>query len=693
MARIHVLDDHTANKIAAGEVVERPASVVKELIENAIDAGATIIEVSITGGGMKNITISDNGIGIDPEDALLAFERHATSKITSAEDLDGINTLGFRGEALPSIASVSRLSMKTRPEHSSVGTEVCLEGGKIIQTGDTGCPKGTTISVSDLFFNTPARQKHMKTPTTEAGKISEIVGIIAMGYPDISFQLKNEGRVILKTPGNGHFLDCVASIYGTELARELLKVEYASDLVTVSGYVGKPFISRSSRQHQTLYVNKRYIKDRFISLAVEKAFHSMLMVGRFPVYLLKIDTNPTLVDVNVHPSKTQVRFAELAEIQFHVTKAVEEALHENVLIPKTEILPKAEIPVTAKDGLPPHKPALYAEPPAKGIQEKLRMGYTVPAERLTIQETKADIYHKSPASGISPVSAHFTEAAATVLHERANLAKEAVDAVESPASPVFPEPSNSQPAALSEIPPIDKAVELPLVSQGADKQTPVYNNPPAAYENITAGTVNAVVEAGSSNGLLAELRPIGQIDQTYIVAEGEDGMYLIDQHAAHERILYEKFMAGEQEYIVAEQLLFPETIQLTHQESQLLIDHINQLADLGFIVEHFGGTSYLLRSVPAGLPKPGGKESFLDLLDYFSENKYTITDKSLKEQLLITMSCKNAIKAHDRLSLAEMEGLIASLAGAKQPYTCPHGRPTIINFSLYDLEKRFKRVV
>lgn len=622
MGKIIVLDEHTANKIAAGEVVERPASVIKELVENSIDAGATLIEVAIKGGGLTSISVSDNGSGMDSQDALLAFERHATSKLTNADDLDGIATLGFRGEALPSIAAVSKIRLSTRSEGNNAGIQIIIEGGKILHSGETGCPKGTYIEVNDLFYNTPARQKHLKNPTSEAGHVSDIISRIAMGYPGISFQLKNEGRIALKTPGNGNLLDCVASIYGTDLAKELLKVEYNTDLISISGFIGKPFVSRSTRNHQSVYINGRYVKDKIISDAVESAYHSMLMVGRHSVFILKINTNPKLVDVNVHPAKTKVRLAEPDEIEYHIRKSVKDTLTSHRLIPDTD--------------LTNNKPVKSL--PDTGTDKKIEKGMgtdTASATQEVIEQFSVQTFKPATTFNLSEKPKY-------------NIEKESYD--------------NRRSENIHD-----------------------YVRETNEYHNMN--------DTKTSASTFPELRTIGQIDNTYIVAEGLDGMYLIDQHAAHERILYETFMSREQDYIAAEQLLFPETIQLTNQETQILVDNINKLANLGFVLEHFGGNSFLLRAVPAGLPKPGGKETFLDLLDYFSQNRYTITDKTLKEKLLITMSCKNAIKAHDRLTQPEMEALISNLAKLKQPYTCPHGRPTIIHFTIYELEKMFKRVI
>ncbi len=587
MGKIILLDEEIANKIAAGEVVERPASVVKELIENSIDAGSSRIEISVTDGGLTDLTVSDNGVGMDVRDAELAFSRHATSKIRNAGDLEKIETLGFRGEALPSIAAVSKINLKTRMKGSVSGTELTVEGGRVLKKSETGCPLGTIVEVSGIFYNTPARQKHMKSPAVEAGHISNVVNKFAMGYPQISFQLRSNRDVVLKTSGRGSLLECIANIYGAETARDMLLIDAGDGETRISGYLGKPSLTRSGRNHQTVYINGRYVRNRLVGEAVEKAYHSMLMIGRHPVFILNITINPEEVDVNIHPAKTEVRLAQEKALGDLITAAVTDILSKNRLIPVIEL----------------KRRMLSREDVQAGRQEEWKVPYT-------------------------QVSA------------------------------------------------VGRVSELPA---GSEYAGPVDTGRDLSVEEVLTG--------------FPDLRPVGQIDCTYIVAQGPDGMYLIDQHAAHERILYEKYMAGPDDFTASEQLLFPETVQLTHQETQLLIEKVLVFADLGFVIEHFGGDSFILRAVPTGTAQSGGKEIFLDLLDYFSRNRYTISGKALREKLLITMACKNAIKANYKMACSEMESLLAQLANTRQPYTCPHGRPTMIHLSGYELEKKFKRVL
>lgn len=670
MGKIVVLDELTANKIAAGEVVERPASIVKELVENAIDAGSTRIEVAITDGGMAELTVTDNGSGMDRDDARLAFERHATSKIREAADLDRILSLGFRGEALPSIAAVSRLNLKTRVKDSVSGVIVTVEGGRMQPITETGCPAGTAIRVSDLFFNTPARQKHLKGPTTEAGQVSDVLNKFAMGYPEISFQLTVNGRLTLKSPGKGDLLDTIACVYGTNYARELLPVANTAD-GALSGYIGRPSLSRAGRSHQIIFINGRFVRSSMISEAVEKAYHSMMMIGRHPVFVINLTINPGDVDVNVHPAKTEVRLSQAQHWGDMITAAAAETLGCNRLIPGVS-LGRETKPV----------PELRSEPgpgpgPGPGSEAEPDLRFR-PASEPKLAS--------GPDSELQPFHEHELQPAVKPLPES--------DTEPAPASApahahAHAPASASNPVQMPEAKPEQQAwamSALPYTAAGQAWQEP-------AESVYTVSHAMLRDNEKSSSGQFPELRPIGQIDCTYIVAQGLDGMYLIDQHAAHERILYEKFMDRPDEAVTGTQLLFPSSLQLTYQESQILNDHIINFTDLGFIIEHFGGETFLLRAVPSGAAKNGGEEIFLDLLDYFSRNRHTISGKALRERVIITMACKSAIKANHKLGLPEMESLLCQLAAARQPYTCPHGRPTLIHFSGYELEKKFKRVV
>ena len=611
LGKINILDELTANQIAAGEVVERPASVVKELVENSVDAGSTVIEVDIQEGGTKSIIITDNGQGMTKDDAPLAFQRHATSKIRAAEDLNVIRTLGFRGEALPSIASVAEVEMTTRPGEEMAGTQIVVKGSEIITNKETGRPAGTTVRVTELFFNTPARLKHMKGATVEGGHCGDVVTRLALAHPEVSFRFRHNEREVFHTPGRGDLRDTIAALFGVQFTREMLPVSGGNSALTFQGFLGKPSVSRANRHHQYILINGRYIRSRLISDAVEKGYHTMLLTGRRPVFVLAFEVDPQLVDVNIHPTKLEVRFQEEKELAALLSAAVRDALLQQTLIPQ--------------DG----QIKLPADFPAG--QRRLGTGAAV---REEVQEEKFTQDHLEfrPSRG--------REVAAV-----GNITVGEVATVYQPIIPQAAEGENILP----------RGVEIP--------------------------------------GGFPDLFPLGQIDNTYIAAGGNDGLYLVDQHAAHERVLYEELLDrfGTAGYI--QELLLPVNLQLNHQDAQQLLANIITFTELGFIIEHFGGDSFLLRGVPGVIKKGQEKKIFLDLLDYFSLYQHKITGRELREQLIITMACKAAIKANQRLGPEEMTALLKSLAAARAPYTCPHGRPTVVHMTNYELQKKFKRVL
>lgn len=633
MGKITILDDYIANKIAAGEVVERPASVVKELVENSLDAGSTRIEVRIRGGGLEEITVIDDGEGMSSEDAVLAFSRHATSKIKADTDLDHIATLGFRGEALPSIGAVAIVEMRTRPHDNLSGTYILIEGGKVVQQSEVGCPPGTTVTVKGLFTNIPARLKNLKSVAVETGHISDVMNKIAIAYPEVSFTLFHEQKCLLRTIGQGELLPVIASIYGIETAKELVPVSSQLEGISINGYIGKPSLSRSNRNHQVFVINRRVVRNRQISQALEQSFHSLMMVGRHPVAFLIYRLPLEKVDPNVHPAKSEVRLFAGQQLIEVTEIAVKEALHSKNLVPQTKLYQEHT------------KPKDYEK---KGSVQK-GFGQENFVQENFVQETFE-------------------------LKSRAVSAQPAPKAVKTPEA-VEPTEAVNYPAAVAEVTAeIEKLAEL-----GSDE---------GVYPKATVK--EAMVREKSES--YPELRPLCQIDNTYIMAKAEGrGFYLIDQHAAHERILYEKSMKAKgQEYM--QMLAVPENINLTHLEAQILIENILHFHSVGFIVEHFGGDSFLLRGVPQGFVPGREKTIFLDLLDYFCQNRNKITNKQLHEGMLILAACKSAIKAGDRLTQGQMEKLLEDLSKTEIPYTCPHGRPTTIFISGYELEKMFKRV-
>ncbi|MCH8089317.1 MAG: DNA mismatch repair endonuclease MutL [Chloroflexi bacterium] len=567
---IRVLKLEVAAQIAAGEVVERPASVVKELIENSLDAGATQIVVEVKGGGLELIRVVDNGAGIPAADVETAFARHATSKITSARDLDHIHTLGFRGEALPSIASVSHLELVTRSADEVAGTRLELRHGSVTRREAASRPVGTTVVVTRLFQNVPARLKFMKSAATENGRISALVSRYSLAYPSIRFSLTIDGRASFSSPGTGDLKEALAAVYGPETAESMLVVRGEWDGVgKVSGFAGPPSVSRAQRGYITLFVNHRSIQDRRLTYAVEEAYQGLLMVGRRPVAVLELTLPPEEVDVNVHPAKNEVRFRREREVFGLVQKAVREALVESAPVPRA------------------------------GIEASFTGG---------------------PASPRTPLASDLVGWAR----------RPRADASEENAAPIM----------------------------GPMKALPV-------------------------------LRVVGQVNNTYIVAEGPDGMYLVDQHAAHERVLFEKVLKERKERgVQAQGMLTPATVELTPLQEEGLGPLESLLQEYGFAFEAFGDRTYLLRAVPATLSDRSPGRAFVDILDSMLDAK---GDDPQEATIAAVIACHSAVRAGDTLGQEEMEGLIRSLESADNPHTCPHGRPTLVHLSSSLLEREFGR--
>jgi len=596
---IHVLPPDVADKIAAGEVVERPASVVKELIENSLDAGATDIRVEIAGGGKRMIRVIDNGSGIPAAEAPLAFQRHATSKIRSADELEHISTLGFRGEALAAISAVSKTTLITRTADAATGVEIKMEGSKIISQRAIGAPPGTSITVEHLFWNTPARQKFLRTDATEAGHINKIVSRYALAYPEVRFSYVTQGRLNFQTPGTGDRMAALVKVYGPEIAAQMLPVEPVADPaapeIQVSGFVSAPSLHRGNRSYIELFINRRYIQDRNLTYAIIQAYHTLLMVGRYPVAALFIDMPPEMVDVNVHPTKAEVRFREASQVFRAVQRAVHRALQD-------------QAPIT-RELQTPTTPEEHRNQWAARRQTLISAGKNEPAPG----QLAMDLYRQQQTA----------------------------------------------------------AGETQLVGQ--DDVTPPRPGPSPTGDK------------------LPPLRAVGQIAATYLIAEGPDGMYLIDQHAAHERILYEKIMKAEQQPIARQQLLEPLTIELGSQLAGLIAEHVDTLNKSGFEIEPFGEGSYLLRAVPAFM----GNQDPQRLLEEVAAGLAERTDLvgKAREDAMVTMICKRlAIKGGQVLSVMEQRELLRQLEQCDNPRSCPHGRPTMLHLSAAQLEKQFGRL-
>ncbi len=604
---IRVLPEHVISRIAAGEVVERPASVVKELVENAIDAGAQEVRVEVQGGGQRQVRVQDDGCGIPAEQVALAFARHSTSKLVTETDLSHIRTLGFRGEALASIAAVSRVTMVTRAREETVGTRVRLEGGRIVAQEPTGRPPGTTIIIDDLFFNVPARRKFLRSERTERRHIDVLVTRYAMAYPHLRFELLHDGRTTFQSHGSGDLLDVLLAVYGPTQAAQMVRVEPSPDgPIQVSGYASRPTLHRSNRNEITLFVNGRWVHDQRLTFAVVQAYHTLLMTGRYPLAIINVALPPEEVDVNVHPAKTQVRFRDGDAVFRAVQRAVRQAL-----------LAQEEAPAWQ----------------AAGRED----------EGGTHQEDRPDW----PGGWPTPEQ----------VARRARLR-----ALGTHARRPAPTPDLAQ-----------RSLELPR---------------PQATEQADA--TPAFEPAQSAQ--LPLLRVVGQLGLTYIVAEGPEGMFLIDQHAAHERVLYERFMAARAKAQVAVQaLLEPQAVELTPEGIGLVEEHREVLLGLGFEVETFGGNTVLVRAVPALLSDQSPQEILQEIVADLQVGDAPLAGEI--EGRIVRRVCKQAaIKAGQPLSRQEMEALIRQLEACQSPRTCPHGRPTMIHLSATQLAQEFGRL-
>lgn len=644
MTSIHILDDITVDKIAAGEVVERPASVIKELVENSIDAHADKIEVEILAGGTSFMRVTDNGDGMDNQNARLAILRHATSKIKQVDDLMSIDTLGFRGEALPSIAAVSRFNLITRRPQDDLGTTIKLTGGRIDEIEDMGCNIGTTIKVEDLFFNVPARKKFLKTTTTEANKINDFIIKLALSKPNIAFKLINNNKIVITTPGNGSLYDAIECIYGAKVSEELLPIEAITDDIKVTGFISKPAIIRSSRSWQTFVINGRVVNSRIISKAIDNAYHSLLPKSGYPFVILNIEINKRTIDINVHPQKAEIKF----EDESLLFKTIYHAVLETVKPSDNQALSDFAIPVTDK--------ALHIE---KTVPEQINMD--LPENNPS---TPSNSFKQNSINHISSLKNNTTPLTADL-----NKFRQARETL-------HPNLSNHHNNTIQET-----AVQDYQTNTTTKPQTDINIS---SSENLTDCSTQLLKEA-------VNLTPIGQIDACFIVAQGPNGgMYIIDQHAAHERILYDKF-AKQTERIPVQPLLMHLFLDVNNSELTLIEENQQILYDLGFNVELAGQNQIRLKEVPADIKPQESEDIFREILISLSQ-LHTPTPQEIRHSCLAMTACKAAIKAGDILNITQMKIILNELAQTTLPYTCPHGRPTIIKFSTYDLEKMFKRV-
>ncbi|GKX30133.1 DNA mismatch repair protein MutL [Vallitalea longa] len=663
MPEIKILDQSTINKIAAGEVVERPSSVVKELVENSIDANASAVTVEIKEGGISFIRITDNGKGISKEDIQTAFIRHSTSKIKSIEDLVTVSSLGFRGEALASIAAVSQVEVITKTYDDITGVRYVIEGGKEISKEEIGCPEGTTIIVNNIFFNTPARRKFLKKPATEGAYVSELINKLALGNMHISFKFIYNNTIKLHTSGNNVLKDCIFNIYGKEIAKNIVPIEIKEDDFEIKGYIGKPSISRANRNYENYYINGRYIKSKIIMKAIEEGYKTKLTVHRYPFTAFYIKINPELIDVNVHPTKMEVRFHNESIMYSSFIKGINESLRKIDLIPEVTIDNKKKI----QSEIINSKKASIPEPFEKNRLNQIKNDILKEKATNYKDTDKNNTFIRNSQITNDKVHQTFLQTIKPDNKEEEKVKKEtAINAISD--NTVKKEISN-------------------LINNQDNNKVNVNNN----QKQIVEQGVLLESEEPTKKTIKSH-KIIGQLFNTYWIVELENKFYIIDQHAAHERVLYERFMNKLKNMeIMSQGLLQPIIIHVSIREKQLVKDYKKLFDELGFEIEEFGKDAYAIRSVPYIFNKSLSEEQFIDILDNLNEH-YDPNKYDMIRDNIATMACKAAVKAHDKLSLIEYEKLFDELLKIENPYTCPHGRPTIISMTKYELEKKFKRI-
>lgn len=766
MPHIQVLDQVTIDKIAAGEVIERPASIVKELVENAIDAGASFVKVEIRDGGISLIRIQDDGCGIPHEEVRKAFLRHSTSKITSVEDLSHLSSLGFRGEALSSIAAVTRTELVTKTREEELGTRYVIEGGAEVSMEETGAPDGTTFLVRQLFYNVPARRKFLKTPMTEAGHVQDLLMHLALSHPEVAFTFLNNGQEKLRTSGSGKLKDVIYNVYGRDIAANLLDIDYEQGGLRITGYLGKPVISRGNRNFENFFVNGRYVKSPMISKSLEDAYKDFTMQHRFPFVVLHFHVDGEKIDVNVHPTKMELRFQRQQEVYNTVFEGVHRTLLEPELIQHVEVPdPKGEKSDLVKQGATQE----FISRPAGGGTGESSAGRQEGASPFLLRP-KTTPCPSAPAGAQNEMPTVLKED--TVPYgskEGGSAGKDAADiSTEKAAAPVsdtnfsgsdqkISAPSSRSSEAASEIPQaevrdedyfIRKMRERVLayhqrsssaevsdrsgifrpevqeqrirdaVKAAADTAT----SPVPTPESDTAPVPSSVPEsapesvpkpeAGADPGpskpkqldlfeenflkreIKAEYKLIGQVFDTYWLVEFKDSLYIIDQHAAHERVLYERTLKEMKNREFTSQYLSPPIIlTLSMQEAQVLNDNMDRFTRIGFEIEPFGGEEYAVRAVPDNLFSIAKKDLLMEMIDDLADGLTTNMAPDLIDEKVASMSCKAAVKGNNRLSAREVDALIGELLTLDNPYHCPHGRPTIIAMTKRELEKKFKRIV
>lgn len=676
MNQITVLSQETIDKIAAGEVVERPASIVKELVENAIDAGANAVTVEIKNGGISLIRITDNGDGIASDQVRTAFLRHATSKIRTVDDLLTSGTLGFRGEALSSIAAVCQVEMISKTAGSITGVRYVIEGGEEKALEEIGAPEGTTFLVRNLFYHTPARKKFLKSSATEAGYVCDLIERMALSNPQIAFKFINNNDTKLHTSGNCNLKDIVYGIYGREIAANVVKVHAGEGSgLSVSGLIGKPVISRGNRNYENYFVNGRYVKSAIIARAIEDAYKPFMMNHRYPFTVLSVQIDTALVDVNVHPTKMEVRFADQAQVYDKVYQAVKEALAGRELIPEFTVDVKQE-----------------NKRPESGKQEMRGDMSAVAVGKAQESLAAPALQKKSAQSDMSAMGKAQVSPDTSALEASSVLAKRSGKA----ASMRYPEPFEKIRSRLIaeanspyEVKYPHRQRELKSVTGNVEygRQMELFSED--AEKESSEKTEQKLLDTKSRR----RHKLIGQVFETYWLVEFDEKLFIIDQHAAHEKVMYERFMADLRTKRQTSQMITPAVIvTLNMQEEELLKQHLDRFTSVGFEISHFGGRDYAISAVPGNLYGIADRTLFTELLDGLADVSGKSSAEAIEEKIA-SMSCKAAVKGNNRLSAQEADALIDELLTLENPYNCPHGRPTIISMTKYELEKKFKRIV
>ncbi len=734
--KIRLLDASVANKIAAGEVVERPASIVKELVENSIDAGATSVTVEIKGGGIDLIRITDNGCGMVEDDVKNAFLRHATSKIFAAEDLNDILTLGFRGEALASIAAVSCVELSTRTKDTEEGTFISLEGGNILHFYPFGCPEGTTITVKNLFFNTPARRKFLKRPSQEAVYVADVINKLALSNPQLSIRFISEGKTLLRSPGDNNLLSSIRAVFGNDVSSNMIYVSDSRAGITVTGYIGKRELQRGNRSRQFLFINGRCVKNDTVAAAVNQAYSGRLNVGKFPFYVLQLSLSGSLVDVNVHPTKQEVRFADGLDVFGAVFSVISKALRENQEIPSLfkEEINAPESTVVSTDKINP----LLDEAPVdfdRLSKSQVSDGTASAQQKTSKQIINEDFIIASRATenmrGKSLGSAfenQFGTIPASVKEDK----KEAPNAKGQPAGNLIDDSLKATPAKLvKEIQSFADFSSATCVRDSArspleylDQDLDFSKNQGAEQSTLAQGTKAEYMQGASEQGTKVEQNTLmhgakteqnvleqslfsedftkelsqgpqykicGTLFDTYIIIEDGDDCYIIDQHAAHERLLFERLYASMASGGEKQMLLFPQIIKLSPKEEVFLSDCLEQLTEMGFEIEEMGFGSFAVKATPLALDNIDAEKFITSLLSEESSVKILRTNE-LKRQKLMRLACRCAVKGGDKLSTDQIKSLISLIRQEGVPLSCPHGRPILVRLSKHELEVRFKRI-